>query len=224
MLDPGQNRIFQADGTSVQVWAYDANHCPGAVMLLFETERARMLYTGDFRLNDEIADRTAAWKGVDALYADSTYDSPQYRFPPQEESIRQVVELVGRRLADDVFIAVYRIGKNKVIRAVSEAHRRPVYMPPDRYKLYEAMGHHDVVTTDREATNIAAYSRGYFGRYFRWHGRHNPLVIIPTGWAVDQAPRSSAGRMVYVPYSEHCDYAELHEFIDRVQPDKVIPI
>ena len=45
--------------SSLRVTALDANHCPGSVMFLFEKLRAdggevdlRVLYTGDFRLED----------------------------------------------------------------------------------------------------------------------------------------------------------------------------
>ncbi len=34
---------------SITVTAIDANHCPGAIMFLFEGYFGRILYTGDFR-------------------------------------------------------------------------------------------------------------------------------------------------------------------------------
>ncbi len=36
-------------GETMTVTVIDANHCPGAVMLLFDGYFGRILYTGDFR-------------------------------------------------------------------------------------------------------------------------------------------------------------------------------
>ena len=37
----------------VKLTFFDANHCPGSVMILLEGLFGRYLYTGDFNLNEE---------------------------------------------------------------------------------------------------------------------------------------------------------------------------
>ena len=76
----------------------DANHCPGAAMVLFRTKFNRTyLHVGDFRWCDDMKDMKCLQpfaaslmspKRLDALYLDTTYCSPNYRFP------KQVVQLM----------------------------------------------------------------------------------------------------------------------------------
>jgi len=225
-LDPGEQITFETPAGTVAVKAFEANHCPGAVMFLFETNGRRYLYTGDFRLDDGIRNCCREFAGVDCLFVDTTYAGDGYSFPPQHESIRSVVEIVRRNRDRNIFIAVYTIGKNRIVEEVFRATGQPVYLPPDKFRIYRLLGLEEAVTRDKDATNIRGYSRSYFDSYFKWtrHYRdRNAVVIIPTGWAVDDGEEKDP-RYIYVPYSEHCDSRELSEFIRLIQPRRVVPI
>lgn len=87
----------------VRVTLLDANHCPGAAMLLFEVPTAegglrRHLHVGDFRWTPRMAafpalvERPAPPgdsplaslpKRIDTLFLDTTFCHPAYDFPPQ---------------------------------------------------------------------------------------------------------------------------------------------
>lgn len=43
------NGSTECGPTRLSVTAIPAGHCPGSIMLLFETDDKRILYTGDFR-------------------------------------------------------------------------------------------------------------------------------------------------------------------------------
>ncbi|KAI8800793.1 DNA repair metallo-beta-lactamase-domain-containing protein [Cladochytrium replicatum] len=102
----------------VRVTLVDANHCPGAVLFLFEvpntvvnkgaasatsgsTETSsrvlRYLHTGDFRAcPDHLKHPAIARKRIDLLYLDTTYCKPSHCFPPQGEIIDSISELAYR--------------------------------------------------------------------------------------------------------------------------------
>lgn len=75
----------------------DANHCPGAVIFLFESislvrKPTYMLHCGDFRANRAMMDHpalrpftmeNASPLRLDKIYLDTTYMSPKYNFPSQ---------------------------------------------------------------------------------------------------------------------------------------------
>lgn len=69
----------------------DANHCPGAVMILFEMSSGKAyLHVGDFRWSSsmKLLDPLRGYCGaslrrLDALFLDTTYCNPEYTFPPQ---------------------------------------------------------------------------------------------------------------------------------------------
>jgi DNA cross-link repair 1A protein len=121
-LRPPRVRVLQlgqpvvVDGVSVT--ALDANHCPGAIMLLFEVPlpsgsgsgsgRAqgagpddgvrRILHTGDCRWHDGLRSGSSclAGKRIDVLMLDTTYALPRHTFPPQQEAIAHMAQV--RRL------------------------------------------------------------------------------------------------------------------------------
>ncbi|KAJ3406742.1 hypothetical protein HDV05_005842 [Chytridiales sp. JEL 0842] len=101
----------------VTVTLIDANHCPGAVLFLFDIaahpKPLRHLHTGDFRFHPAIHPYHSAltqlpFKGIDTLYLDTTYISPKYVFPPQDQVIQACVDLCvgvcvdGRKLEEVV--------------------------------------------------------------------------------------------------------------------------
>ncbi|KPJ52721.1 MAG: hypothetical protein AMS16_06010 [Planctomycetes bacterium DG_58] len=225
-IEPGKPLKLRLGTHDVSVRAIEANHCPGAVMFHFEFGGRRVLYTGDFRLDDNIRREAAECADVDLAYVDKTYDDPRYVFPPLDESIDRVLGLVGEHMDKEVFLALYSIGKTRLLRAVVGKFNRPVYVSAETQRCYRAMGMESLVTRDAGVTNLRGYGRGYFFKYFRWRARRHRkthTVIIPTGWALDAEEDDPHGYF-YVPYSEHCDYPELCEFLALLRPKKVIPI
>ncbi|TPR06785.1 hypothetical protein CAN33_0024310 [Aspergillus niger] len=102
------------DTGGAQVTLIEANHCPGSAIFLFEKSMGsgpsqrthRVLHCGDFRasplhvqhalLRPEIADPAtgkARQQRIDACYLDTTYLSPKYAFPGQEDVIQACAEL-----------------------------------------------------------------------------------------------------------------------------------
>jgi DNA cross-link repair 1A protein len=61
----------------VTVTAVDANHCPGAVMLFFETPQGRVLHSGDCRASSSMQQnpvlQRARARGLELLFLDTTY-------------------------------------------------------------------------------------------------------------------------------------------------------
>lgn len=73
-------------GSTVEL--IDANHCPGAVLLLFTLKSGRrLLHTGDFRANNRHLDHhelRSDSRPIDNLYLDTTYCRPEYAFPARD--------------------------------------------------------------------------------------------------------------------------------------------
>ncbi|KAI8801268.1 beta-lactamase-like protein [Cladochytrium replicatum] len=116
----------------------DANHCPGAAMLLVEFEsddgkRKKYLHTGDFRFHQ----RMTSWQEwqlydlpIDTLFLDTTYCHPKHKFPLSGTITRTIAEQVQKTLLEDnpphrktlVVVSTYTIGKERLLLALASLH------------------------------------------------------------------------------------------------------
>lgn len=99
----------------VEVTMIPANHCPGSSLYLFEKvvgkgktpKVQRVLHCGDFRacpahvqhpqlrpdIVDSVTRRNIAQQKLDVCYLDTTYLTPKYAFPSQEEVIKACADM-----------------------------------------------------------------------------------------------------------------------------------
>ena len=83
---------------TISVTAFDANHCPGAQVYLFQEFESRenagtplkqIIHTGDFRSNNKIINEFGNDYKVDSVYLDTTYLSHTNNFPLQKEIVNK---------------------------------------------------------------------------------------------------------------------------------------
>lgn len=105
----------ESDGRSpgLYVTSIDANHCPGAVIFLFESiavneESTFTLHCGDFRINKAMINHPALQpfhsgrsQSLDKVYLDTTYMTPKYNFPKQELVCSAVADMFEKLLKQD---------------------------------------------------------------------------------------------------------------------------
>lgn len=207
----------------VEIQITDANHCPGSAMFIYNSQRdgKKIVFTGDFRLNDAIRDDIDLFQNADLMYLDCTFNKPIFQFPSQYEAISEVINIIGEKSEQEIHLGVYSIGKNKIIQAISEHFQTQIYTPPNLYKVYAAIGMEKFVTTNKNDAWIHSYPRHFIEK--RHHKSDGIVKISPTGWA--KIFRSNPDKnLYYVPYSEHNDYNLLHEFVSLTKPKKIIPI
>ncbi|KAJ3269956.1 hypothetical protein HK104_005005, partial [Borealophlyctis nickersoniae] len=89
------------DVMGVRVTLIEANHCPGAVLFLFEIPTSgdpiRYLHTGDFRAHgSHLCHPALVNVPLNTIYLDTTYCRPSHRFPSQDEVISTCAELARR--------------------------------------------------------------------------------------------------------------------------------
>ena len=112
-LSLDKKHTVMCDGVPVEVTLTDANHCPGAVLILFQFPNSgeggrgnskTVLHTGDFRFCQEMMENSRVLrqlagdpmrnsKGL-VVYLDTTYCDPVHKFPPQQETIDAVKHCV----------------------------------------------------------------------------------------------------------------------------------
>uniref|UniRef100_A0A8R7R252 DNA repair metallo-beta-lactamase domain-containing protein n=3 Tax=Triticum urartu TaxID=4572 RepID=A0A8R7R252_TRIUA len=130
------------------VTAFDANHCPGAVMFLFEGAFGNVLHTGDCRLTPDCIQGlpfryiTAEAPGasqappscrIDYLFLDCTFAKCPLQFPAKEASIRQVINCIWEHPnAPTVYLVSDMLGQEDILIEVSRAFGSKIYVDRDK--------------------------------------------------------------------------------------------
>jgi putative mRNA 3-end processing factor len=207
----------------LQLTAYPAGHCLGSAMLLAQDGGQSLLYTGDFKLGPSVTAEKAELPHADILVIESTYGTPEYRMPPREKAVDQLITLVQHAISNGAtpIIQAYILGKAQEVTGLLTAAGIPVLQ---HRKIYEVSRIYEKFGVD-------------LGRYELFSGRAEPgyaLIVPPgmgwteqlehrvsfvvTGWAVD--PRAKYRFRVdhAIPLSDHADYDELFEAVNRVGP------
>lgn len=245
------NQPFVVEG--VQVTFLDANHCPGAAMILFQPPGARpVLHTGDFRYRPSMKDYPAlnAVRGNCTLILDTTYCNPRYVFPSQEQACAEVLRAVKAEMFNGktlILVGTYTIGKEMIFLELAKQLGEKVYVGVAKRRVLSCLdlSAEDaalLVSNDRMSNihavpmwNINFQRMKSILRYYR--GRYNAIVAFrPTGWSAGKGARQTktARRrsnrqqkdtmVIYeVPYSEHSSFTEMKEFVDWLNPDKIVP-
>ncbi len=205
---------------------HPAGHVLGSAMLRVQCGGSSLLYTGDFKLRASATAEPASPPRADVLIMESTYGQPRYRLPPREESIAQLTALVTRVLNDGrtPVIHAYVLGKaQEVAKILSLAGIRVVQHPLVHAvsEVYQRCGC-DLGAIELcegpppvDAAVIAPPRRQ---KGAALEGLRRPVSIAVTGWAIDPAWRWRLGADFAVPLSDHADFDELVECIERVEP------
>ena len=210
----------------LRLTTYPAGHCLGSAMLLAEDQGQSLLYTGDFKLGPSATAEEAELPKADVLVIESTYGHGRYRLPPRQQSLERLFTLVREALAEGSVpvIIAYALGKGQEVTRLLTDQCIPVLQ---HRKIHE-------VSLVYEACGVK------LGRYELFEGRVDPgwVLMLPpgvptpeklgrrvrfavTGWAVDESAKYRFRVDHAIPLSDHADYDQLLEAVERVGPKRV---
>lgn len=206
-----------------------AGHVFGSAMLHVRGAEGTLLYTGDFKLRPSATAEAADLPRVDVLIMESTYGDPQYRLPPRDETIAELVGIVRRVLASGrtPVVQAYVLGKaQEVTRILNDAGLRVVQHPlafaiSQIYQQYGCdLGPLELVG-DVPPDDAVVIAPPRSQKAAALTGLRRPVTIAVTGWAVNPAWKRRLGADYAVPLSDHADFDELVECVERVEPAAV---
>ncbi|XP_062159334.1 DNA cross-link repair protein SNM1 [Alnus glutinosa] len=231
----------------IGVTCLDANHCPGSIIILFEPANGKaVLHTGDFRFSQEMANISLLQScPIHTLILDTTYCNPQYDFPKQEAVIQFVIDCIQAEAFNPktlFLIGSYTIGKERLFLEVARVLRKKVYVNAAKLRILRCLGlpEEDMqwFTLNEQESHIHVVPMWTLASFKRlkhisnqYVGRFSLIVAFsPTGWTFGKGKKSPGRRWQQgtiiryeVPYSEHCSFTELRDFVKLVSPVNVIP-
>lgn len=141
--------IELAPKNEVRITLFDANHCTGAVMFLFEKENIAVLYTGDIRSepwfvnnltrSPFLIEYTSGMKTLDCIYLDTSNTGP-LAFPTKADGLKEMIEKVRKYPPNTKFhFSAWTFGYEEVWAALSRTLDSQVHVDKYKYKLYQSL-------------------------------------------------------------------------------------
>lgn len=135
---------------------YDANHCPGACIILIELEDGETthLHTGDMRYHPRfqsypLLSKSTKQRKLDLVYLDTTYCHPKHDFLAQEDAVDSIASQTQQVLSGNshrdspqkalVLLSCYSIGKEKVLYEASKRSKQLIYVSEKKWKMLECI-------------------------------------------------------------------------------------
>ncbi|GAB4854711.1 hypothetical protein Ancab_023296 [Ancistrocladus abbreviatus] len=231
----------------VDVTCFDANHCPGAIIILFQPPNGKaVLHTGDFRFSEEMLNIAALHTcPIHTLILDTTYCDPQYDFPKQDAVVQFVIEAIQAETFNPrtlFLIGCYTIGKERLFLEVARVLRKKVYVTKAKLHALKCLGltkedmqWFTVHEQESQIHVVPLWTLASFKRLKQmlnqYADRFSLIVgFSPTGWSFGKGKksmgrRSQQGTIIRyeVPYSEHSSFTELKHFVKFLSPENIIP-
>ncbi len=220
-----------------------AGHVLGSAMPLVTTPRGSLLYTGDFKLRHSRTVPHAEPEHADVLVMESTYGSPFFRFPPAAQTEAMLVDMVRDAFArgHQPVVHGYSLGKSQEnIRILTDAGFN-VTMHGAIWRIsqfYRDFGVH--LGTDDQ---LRQYQKADFAGDKQLDLEERGVLVCPprdargamtaqfgekvcrimmSGWALSPNAKFRYGVEHALPLSDHADFDELIETIERVRPKHVV--
>ena len=181
------HRIIDSDEEAT-ISFHDANHCPGAAMVLIELpDKTCHLHTGDFRFDHvkmksySLLRRAVEHRNVGVVYLDTTYGHPKHDLIPQHvavDAIASYVEtVINEKSKTLILLSCYSIGKEKVLWETSKRCNQLIYVSEQKHKMLQCVQGEDEssqiltrCTLDPSQSDIHVIPMGLAGElwpYFR---------------------------------------------------------
>jgi DNA ligase-1 len=208
-----------------------AGHILGSAILhvMRLSDGASLLYTGDFKLRQGLSSETAELREADTLVIETTFGLPNFQFPPTATVIADIMAFVRETLEDGKIPVLlgYSLGKAQEILAALNGIGVPVMLHHSIVKLTEAYEKFQKPVTTwkpfkaEEAAGHVLIFPPNAARSLVLRKLKGSRTAMLTGWAMTPGAKYRYQVDEVFPLSDHADYGELMDCVDRVKP-KVI--
>jgi DNA ligase 1 len=209
-----------------------AGHIPGSAMLHLTrlADGASLLYTGDYKLRTGLSAAPCELLPAHSLIMECTFGLPQFHFPPQAEVLAQILKFVQETLEEgDIPVLLgYALGKAQEILCALAAAGIPTLLHRKVWEMTEALRPHLPELPPTQIFSAQQKAAGHVLIFPPTQGKNTALKKIKgcrtamlSGWALQPGTKFRYQVDEVFPLSDHADYPELLETVERVQPQKI---
>jgi putative mRNA 3-end processing factor len=212
----------------------DSGHILGSRAIRIADE---VFYTGDASGRERAFLGKCKTKRARILVMETTYGSSQYVFPQTAKLVRDVNSAIGDAYdkGRPVILMGYPLGKaqllsfffssweplfyHKAVAAMNEIHRK------HGVELRQGRTFDPATDLDKLPRGpwlmISPMSSGRGKMMSHLKKKYGALLVAFSGWAMGGGYSRSLGADLAFPLSDHCDYQELVQLVQRVSPELV---
>jgi DNA ligase 1 len=229
-LVPGESMMF--DGWELRL--VPAGHVVGSSMLHLTrlADGATLLYTGDFKTKACRTCEVARPIAADSLIMESTFGRPDFIFPAREETEQAIIRFVMTAIEDGEVpvLFAYALGKAQELAALLAANGLNITAHPAVIEMNEACREihvplPELLPWDADMTSghvLLCPPNAVRSQKLRRLKRRRTAMV--TGWGVQPSARYRYQVDEVFPLSDHADHAELHAFVEAVNPQVVFTV
>jgi len=213
-----------------------AGHILGSAMVWVKRKvgkrESRLLYTGDFKLRGGETSERCEPKQADVLVMETTFGRPEYRFPPVEKVVREMIAFCRGAVKEEKvpILLGYALGKSQEILQRVGVAGIPILMDAAGHRIcevYRELGQ-DLPPVKRLGKITQEKVRGHLLIVPPSMARGKGLMVLEkrrvavvSGWALDRGAIYRYGCDEAFALSDHADYGELIEMVQRVKPKEI---
>lgn len=215
-----------------EVELMSSGHILGSSAALIQGKK-NVLYTGDVSLRDRLYLDGFEPVSADILVVESTYGIPAYTFPEQKVIENRIKDFVQEEQSPLILFG-YSLGKaQKIQKIVEEATDRPILANDSVKNMNDTVGkasnlefpavpygeNRDLM--DKNGILIAPSNSSRSEWVEKLADKTEAVKAGFSGWAATESFKHRGGHDETFQLSDHCDFEELVELVEKVDPEKV---
>lgn len=210
-----------------------AGHVAGSrAALITDPDGTRICYTGDVCTRDRRYLTGFDPPDADILVIEATYGKPPFEFPPYERVTEEILEWL-RTTTDPVVLFGYALGRAQELqRLAMQADRDRILVTDAIQRVNRIIAQHLDIPFDVELYEDETSLRDGDALILPFQStrvdwitslvdRAGARTAGVSGWAIEESFRYRGDFDETFPLSDHCDYAELLDLVDAVDPETV---
>lgn len=210
---------FEKQVCEPKIQSFSSGHMLGSKQFLIENGE-RILYAGEILMEENIASQKIEIpKDVDVVYVDSIYYKYKISFPKREEIYSTLETFLANSLQQkQIVFMVYEIGKaQEIIKFLNELGIIPQVSQKiaSVSEAYVKFGVNLKFTLEEAEVKVFGRKEAF---YEKSKDPKNKFLVALSGWA----SMFNLNCDFQFPLSDHADFAQINEFLQILQPKKVL--
>ncbi len=225
------------DHDGIGLTFHDAGHILGSAMIEVDIADRRILYTGDFSMQDGLTCASAKARKCDVLITESTYGEPRFVLPPRDLVIHNLVTWIDRKmLRGSVALGAHQLGRAQELIALANSGGMTPIVSVDIAQttaVYNAHGHDLSVIpmgSPREqeqggSNHLYIVPRNHMKKGHDFARRlrdENGAGAYVSGWCQVYSYFNSYDIDAQFPLSDHATFPDLIDFAQDCDPELVL--